>query len=81
MPLTFASRTEKDEVIDLLRKLLQTVMFPHTRIDQREAMMEHIAWMKSQPGDLNVTCKFETMPELQATRLEIISSFKPGPTQ
>lgn len=75
MTISLSGRESKEEVITLLRKILQATMFPHLRMDQRESLIEHFAWMVAQKGDLQVNCRLETVPELQSTRVVLELGF------
>lgn len=77
MTLRLAARQAKEELIDNLRRLLHAILFPHLDMAQRDAVMEWVAWMKRQPGEMSVNCKFETVPELALTRVVIETSFAP----
>lgn len=71
MTLLLSSRASREEAIDLLRKVIHTFMFPHLTMVQRDAIMEHITWMKSQRTEMGITCRLETVPELHLTRLVV----------
>lgn len=76
MTLRLAGRQAKEEIIDLLRKVILTFIFPNISMASRDALMEHIAWMKRQSGELSVNCRFETFPELHETKITITASFE-----
>lgn len=75
MTLTLSTKSDKSEVIDTIRRVLQLVTFPFVGQAQREAILQHFDWMKRQSGDLYNNCKIETVPELQLTRITIELSF------
>lgn len=79
MTLSLSGQEPKSELLDLIRRLLQSIIFPHLRMDQRENIIEHFAWMKRQRDDLKVNCKLETVPELRLTRIVIEVGFKDIP--
>lgn len=59
MPLIH-HRHDKDELIDLLRKLIAATIFHGISEAKRTQIMSVIEWMKSQPGAMNADARFET---------------------
>ena len=75
MTQILSTKSDKSEVVDSLRKLLQLVTFPFIGEANRSAILQHFDWMKRQPGNLYNNCKIETVPELQLTRITLELSF------
>lgn len=77
MPLTFPSKRDKHEQIDLIRRLFQAWLFPHTTPDQRQALLTYLTWMKDQTETLTLSCTFESFPERRGARVVIDTTFGP----
>lgn len=81
MTITLSGRESKEEVVTLIRKLMQAVIFPHLRIDERELLIEHFAWMMRQGEDMRINCRLQTIPELQLTRIIVEAGFQAIPPE
>lgn len=79
MPVSFSGKIEKGEQVGLLRRVIQTFLFPNTTIDQRSKIIEHFSWMDMQKTDMRVSCRLETVPELLLTRIVVEISYTPPP--
>lgn len=77
MPIAISSREDKDEQVDLLRRLVQRYLFPGMlNMKDRHAVLEHLEWIKRQ-RDIIGECKLETVPELQMTRFTLTITHTP----
>lgn len=76
MSVSLISRHDKDEVLDLLRKLVHIVILPHLDTPSREATMEVFAYLRAQRDPMQVGARFETVPELGLTRVTFEVGFK-----
>lgn len=68
-------------VLEDIAKLLAKILYPHLQPDMVAAIQTHLAWMHEQKTQMSVNTRFETIPELQATKLTITTSFAPLPPE
>lgn len=82
MTIAITSKEEKSETVDLLRRLITRFIFPGLlNLSEREAILGHMEWIKRQPG-MFVDTRFETISELQATKITFTISHTPqGPVK
>ena len=76
MTISLSHRSDKVEFLTLTRRLLQLVMFPHLRVDQRSLIVEHWAALEQIKRDFQINCRLETVPELGMTRIVIEAAFE-----
>lgn len=79
MSITFANAADRSQPLDTLRRLFIDYLFPGTTPAQRELILAHLEWMRTQTTPLNIRCKLETVPELHLTRL--VLEYTQSPTQ
>lgn len=82
MGIAISSREDKAETVDLLRRLVLRFIFPGVlNLETREAILNHLNWIKAQPG-LVVNAELQTIPELQSTKITFMVSHMPqGPVK
>lgn len=71
MPIAIANKSDKDEAIELLRKVLQAYLFQGLSEKQKEDILTHLLWMRNRSGTLNIECKLEAIPELELTKVDL----------
>jgi len=77
MAIRLTSLRDKTSIIDLLQLVLQQLMLKGVARDGQEQIMNHIAWMRAQSGDMDITCRLETYPETKGTSIQIFATFAP----
>ena len=79
MPLHLADRRDKSEIVTLLQRVLQALVFQGHGVTpaDRELLLNHLAWMGRQSGTMNVSCALETFPP-NRTRIVIDTTFGDG---
>lgn len=77
MTISFNNRQDKTESIDLIQRLLQTFVFHGVRSVDREAILNHLTWLRQQKDTMHINCRLETVPELRLTRVTLEVGFQP----
>lgn len=80
MTTILSPAADKAHSIDLLQEVLTRFVYPGIPPDEQALLTQHLAWMRAQTGDLRVTCKLETVPGLQLTRITLDAAFQPIPS-
>lgn len=72
------SDDQKRRGINLIRRVLEAFIFVGLPRPDQEKIMAHVDWMKTNPADMHVTCKLETIPETHTTIITIATTFQPS---
>lgn len=70
-----SSRAEKNRLLDFIRKVLVELLLPTLPPDQREPILQFLAWMKDQPSPMFFRCGARTSAELKSMTITIEASF------
>lgn len=75
MSIAIADRQDKSAAVDILQRVCQHFIFRGIPQTQREAILIYLTWMRNHKDTLNVQCSFQTIPELQLSRLVVETTF------
>lgn len=71
MPIFLTSKTDKEQMVDLLRAAIQVFIFPRVfSITTRESVLNHLLRLRTGP-DISAHAHFETDPSTGETKLNI----------
>lgn len=76
MTTILRTRQDKERSIQLIADAIARFIYPGISPQAQAGVSQHIQWMQRQPADLHVTCRLETRPVTQTTRLIIDASFQ-----
>lgn len=71
-----SSRAEKNRLLDFLRKVLIELLLPTIPPDQREIILNYLAWMKDQSAPMFIRTDCRTEPAFKSIKITIEASFE-----
>lgn len=78
MTTLFKTRNDKEKALNNFEEALKLFVLNGISPSNQGLVLSHLESMKSNPNPLNTTCKLETFPETQITRITIDYSFAPS---